>query len=154
MSPKHPTRSPYYPAALSYLNRLATHRFKQILVSSSAEPLSKPRSLSMFIRAIALAFFISFFISCQTTNQDISQTQSINSISRIFLSSFVLVSFFYIVPILINFANNLEETCINTVQSGKMTKDLAILINSEQKWLNTQDFLEVLKVNLEEKLKV
>ena len=55
---------------------------------------------------------------------------------------------------LINFANNLENTCINTVQSGKMTKDLAILINSDQKWLNTQDFLETLKGNLEEKLKV
>ena len=55
---------------------------------------------------------------------------------------------------LINFANNLEDTCIDTVQSGKMTKDLAILINSDQKWLNTQNFLETLKVNLEEKLKV
>jgi len=53
-----------------------------------------------------------------------------------------------------NFANNLEDTCINTVQSGIMTKDLAILISSDQKWLNTQDFLEVLKENLEEKLKV
>ena len=38
-------------------------------------------------------------------NKDISQSQTINSISRIFLSSFVLVSFFYIAPILINFAN-------------------------------------------------
>ena len=55
---------------------------------------------------------------------------------------------------LINFANNLEETCINTVQSGKMTKDLAILISSDQKWLNTQEFLETLKRNLEEKLKL
>ena len=55
---------------------------------------------------------------------------------------------------LINFANSLEDTCINTVQSGKMTKDLAILISSDQKWLNTQDFLETLKGNLEEKLKV
>jgi isocitrate dehydrogenase len=55
---------------------------------------------------------------------------------------------------LINFANNLEDTCIDTVQSGKMTKDLAILISSDQKWLNTQNFLETLKGNLEEKLKV
>ena len=55
---------------------------------------------------------------------------------------------------LIKFANSLEDTCISTVQSGKMTKDLAILISSEQKWLNTQDFLEALKVNLEEKLKI
>ena len=35
-----------------------------------------------------------------------------------------------------------------------MTKDLAILINFDQKWLNTQDFLETLKENLENKLKV
>ena len=55
---------------------------------------------------------------------------------------------------LIKFANNLEDTCINTVQSGKMTKDLAILISSDQNWLNTQDFLETLKLNLEEKLKI
>jgi isocitrate dehydrogenase len=41
---------------------------------------------------------------------------------------------------LVNFAKSLEDTCINTVQSGKMTKDLAILISSDQKWLNTQDF--------------
>ena len=33
-----------------------------------------------------------------------------------------------------------------------MTKDLAILINEKQKWLNTQDFLEILKKNLEKKL--
>ena len=55
---------------------------------------------------------------------------------------------------LIKFANNLEDTCINTVQSGKMTKDLAILISSDQNWLNTQDFLETLKLNLEEKLQI
>jgi len=50
---------------------------------------------------------------------------------------------------LINFSKKLESICINTVESGKMTKDLAILINSDQKWLNTQDFLETLKKNLE-----
>ena len=54
---------------------------------------------------------------------------------------------------LIQFAKKLEETCIETVESGKMTKDLAILINSDQDWLNTQDFLKTLKENLENKLK-
>ena len=49
---------------------------------------------------------------------------------------------------LMRFSKKLEKTCIDTVQSGKMTKDLAILINSDQEWLNTQDFLEVLKSNL------
>ena len=55
---------------------------------------------------------------------------------------------------LINFSKKLEDTCIETVESGKMTKDLAILISPNQKWLNTQDFLETLKENLENKLKV
>ncbi len=54
---------------------------------------------------------------------------------------------------LVNFTKNLEETCIETVESGKMTKDLAILINDKQEWLNTQDFLNTLKNNLEKKLK-
>ena len=50
---------------------------------------------------------------------------------------------------LINFAKKLEETCIKTVESGEMTKDLAILINKDQKWLNTQDFLSVIKNNFQ-----
>ena len=53
---------------------------------------------------------------------------------------------------LMNFSKKLEETCIETVESGKMTKDLAILISENQKWLNTQDFLNTLKDNLETKL--
>jgi len=50
---------------------------------------------------------------------------------------------------LINFAKKLEETCIKTVESGEMTKDLAILINNDQKWLNTQDFLSAIKKNFQ-----
>ncbi len=53
---------------------------------------------------------------------------------------------------LMNFSKKLEETCIKTVESGKMTKDLAILISQDQKWLNTEDFLNTLKDNLERKL--
>ena len=53
---------------------------------------------------------------------------------------------------LMNFSKKLEETCIETVESGKMTKDLAILISENLKWLNTQDFLNTLKDNLEKKL--
>ncbi|MBT3777483.1 MAG: NADP-dependent isocitrate dehydrogenase, partial [Pelagibacteraceae bacterium] len=37
---------------------------------------------------------------------------------------------------LMRFSKKLEKTCIDTVESGKMTKDLAILINSDQEWLN------------------
>ena len=50
---------------------------------------------------------------------------------------------------LINFAKKLEETCIKTVENGEMTKDLAILINKDQKWLNTQDFLRAIKNNFQ-----
>ena len=50
---------------------------------------------------------------------------------------------------LIIFAKKLEETCIKTVESGEMTKDLAILINKDQKWLNTQDFLSAIKNNFQ-----
>ena len=53
---------------------------------------------------------------------------------------------------LMNFSKTLEKTCIGTVESGKMTKDLAILISQDQKWLNTQDFLNIIKDNLERRL--
>ena len=53
---------------------------------------------------------------------------------------------------LITFAKKLEETCLETVESGNMTKDLALLINKNQKWLNTEDFLQTLKENLNKKL--
>ena len=46
------------------------------------------------------------------------------------------------------FAETLEKVCIDTVESGKMTKDLAILIGPEQPWLYTRGFLDVLDSNL------
>ena len=57
---------------------------------------------------------------------------------------------------LINFCQTLEEVCIETVESGKMTKDLALLIHKEnmtkEHYLTTQQFLHALKENLEAKL--
>ncbi len=53
---------------------------------------------------------------------------------------------------LINFANNLEEVCVSTVESGNMTKDLAILIGPSNKYLTTNQFLEVIKSSLEKKI--
>jgi len=53
---------------------------------------------------------------------------------------------------LMDFANKLEEICIETVESGEMTKDLAILISQNHNWLNTQDFLNTLQKKLEKKL--
>ncbi len=46
------------------------------------------------------------------------------------------------------FAETLERVCVQTVESGFMTKDLAILISRDQKWLNTQDFLSKIDENL------
>ncbi|MBQ4875504.1 MAG: NADP-dependent isocitrate dehydrogenase [Rickettsiaceae bacterium H1] len=46
---------------------------------------------------------------------------------------------------LIEFANSLERACIKTVENGFVTKDLAILIGKKQKYLNTGDFISVIK---------
>ncbi len=46
------------------------------------------------------------------------------------------------------FADTLERVCIETVESGFMTKDLASLIGKQQKFLNTQDFLDKIDSNL------
>ena len=54
---------------------------------------------------------------------------------------------------LINFANVLEKTCVDTVESGEMTKDLAVLISREQKFLTTNNFLEAINKNLQSQLK-
>ncbi len=53
---------------------------------------------------------------------------------------------------LIKFANNLEEVCISTVENGNMTKDLAILIGPSNKYLTTNQFLEIIKLSLEKKI--
>jgi len=51
-------------------------------------------------------------------------------------------------PALAQFATTLEKVCVQTVESGKMTKDLAILISKDSPWLNTQDFLAAIDENL------
>ena len=50
---------------------------------------------------------------------------------------------------LINFASTLEKVCVDTVESGHMTKDLAMLVSDNQKWLNTQEFLAKIDENLQ-----
>ncbi|MBU6497490.1 MAG: NADP-dependent isocitrate dehydrogenase, partial [Rhodospirillales bacterium] len=47
-----------------------------------------------------------------------------------------------------DFAETLERVCVQTVESGAMTKDLASLIGPAQPWLNTQDFLARIDANL------
>ena len=51
-------------------------------------------------------------------------------------------------PKVAEFAKTLERVCIETVESGKMTKDLALLISKDAPWLNTQDFLAAIDENL------
>ncbi|MBM9518880.1 NADP-dependent isocitrate dehydrogenase [Desulforhopalus vacuolatus] len=52
-------------------------------------------------------------------------------------------------PEVVKFAEKLEKVCVETVESGFMTKDLALLIEGEQKWLTTEEFLEKLAENME-----
>jgi isocitrate dehydrogenase len=55
-------------------------------------------------------------------------------------------------PEVTDFANKLEQVCIETVESGKMTKDLALLIDRDAPWLTTDEFMAVLGENLAKKL--
>jgi isocitrate dehydrogenase len=51
-------------------------------------------------------------------------------------------------PAVSNFAETLERVCVQTVESGKMTKDLALLVGAGQEWQTTQDFLSSIDENL------
>jgi len=57
---------------------------------------------------------------------------------------------------LVNFCKNLEQVCVETVEGGEMTKDLAMLVHGDTitraDYLNTQDFLAAIKRNLDKKL--
>jgi isocitrate dehydrogenase len=52
-------------------------------------------------------------------------------------------------PDVVKFAETLEKVCVETVEAGDMTKDLALLIGPEQKWLTTNEFLDKLDANLQ-----
>ncbi len=53
---------------------------------------------------------------------------------------------------LLNFAETLERVVVETIESGHMTKDLALLIGPDQKWLTTEGYLEKIAENLEKAL--
>jgi isocitrate dehydrogenase len=55
-------------------------------------------------------------------------------------------------PDVVRFAETLEQVCVETVEDGKMTKDLAILIGPDQAWMTTEQFFEAVRVNLETKM--
>ena len=56
-------------------------------------------------------------------------------------------------PQVSEFARALERVCIETVEAGDMTKDLAMLVGPEQKWLTTQDFLGAIDARLQGAMK-
>jgi isocitrate dehydrogenase len=55
-------------------------------------------------------------------------------------------------PEVTRFAETLERVCIETVESGRMTKDLALLISKDAPWLTTEDFLAAIDANLQKAL--
>ena len=50
------------------------------------------------------------------------------------------------------FVKTLEKVCVETVENGSMTKDLATLVGKDQKYLSTNQFLEVVNSNLKKTL--
>ncbi|MEQ8498346.1 MAG: NADP-dependent isocitrate dehydrogenase [Sneathiellaceae bacterium] len=56
-------------------------------------------------------------------------------------------------PQLKTFAETLEKVCVSTIEAGFMTKDLALLISSDQKWLTTEQFLDKLDQGLQKALR-
>jgi len=46
------------------------------------------------------------------------------------------------------FADTLERVCIETVEDGRMTKDLAVLVGADQPWQTTEEFLASVEENL------
>jgi isocitrate dehydrogenase len=52
-------------------------------------------------------------------------------------------------PAVVDFAETLERVCVETVESGRMTKDLAVLVGPDQQWLTTEEFLAALDENLQ-----
>ena len=51
-------------------------------------------------------------------------------------------------PEVSEFAETLERVCVETVEDGKMTKDLALLVGADTPWLTTEGFLGALDRNL------
>jgi len=78
------------------------------------------------------------------------RTTSTNSIASIFAWTRALSyrGEFDETPDVVNFAETLERVCVDTVEAGFMTKDLALLIGPDQGWLDTQGFLDKLDENL------
>ena len=83
------------------------------------------------------------------------ETTSTNSIASIFAWTRGLAHRAKLdgTPDLEEFAHTLEKVCVQTVESGHMTKDLALLVGSEQSWLSTEGFLDKVEENLAKAIK-
>jgi isocitrate dehydrogenase len=55
-------------------------------------------------------------------------------------------------PDVVAFAESLERVCVEAVEEGEMTKDLALLISKDAPWLTTEDFLDALDRRLQAKM--
>jgi isocitrate dehydrogenase len=57
-------------------------------------------------------------------------------------------------PDVMHFGETLEKVCIETVEAGDMTKDLALLVGPDQRWLSTEGFLDKIDANLRQAMKI
>jgi isocitrate dehydrogenase len=57
-------------------------------------------------------------------------------------------------PDVSHFAETLEKVCVDTVEAGDMTKDLALLVGPDQRWLSTEGFLDKIDSNLKKAMKL
>jgi isocitrate dehydrogenase len=55
-------------------------------------------------------------------------------------------------PDVVKFAQALEKVCVDTVESGKMTKDLAILIRPDHPFLTTEEFMDAVNHELRKRM--
>jgi isocitrate dehydrogenase len=55
-------------------------------------------------------------------------------------------------PDVVKFADTLEQVCVDVVQSGRMTKDLAILIRADHPYLTTEAFMDAVDQELKNRL--
>jgi isocitrate dehydrogenase len=55
-------------------------------------------------------------------------------------------------PDVVNFATALEKVCVDVVESGKMTKDLAILIRPDHPYLTTEEYMDAVDRELQRRM--
>ena len=92
-----------------------------------------------------------FFSSIVTDSYKSAFKSRVKPLFKLGAQPFLLAELFKIL-LKIKFSKTLEDVCINCVETGSMTKDLAILIDKNQKYLTTNQFLDTIDGNLKKKL--